>query len=36
MKPHFIAAADLYFGDEAETPVVFADLDATVHGETAK
>jgi protein disulfide-isomerase-like protein len=36
MKPHFIAAADLYFGEEAETPVVFADLDATVHGETAR
>jgi thioredoxin-like negative regulator of GroEL len=36
MKPHFIAAADLYFGDEAETPVVFGDLDATEQGDTAR
>jgi len=35
MKPKFIAAAELYQGDEAETEVVFADVDATQHGKLA-
>ena len=32
MKPHFIAAAELYYGDEAETEIIFADVDATENG----
>ena len=36
MKPHFIAASELYQGEEAETEVVFGDLDATEHGQIAR
>ena len=35
MKPKFIAAAELYQGEDAETQVMFADVDATQHGKLA-
>ena len=35
MKPEYIAASELYVGEEAETEVVFADVDATENGALA-
>jgi protein disulfide-isomerase A1 len=35
LKPEYIGAAELYYGEEAETEVVFGDVDATENGELA-
>jgi protein disulfide-isomerase A1 len=35
MKPEYIGAAELYYGEDAETEVVFGDVDATENGGLA-